>query len=140
MMELTGKQILVVEDNVMNRVVYQITLGVAGAYIEFDRSGRDALKRVQSSHRKWDIIILDLMLPHGHSGYDIFEAIRELPDYNDVPIVAISASEPSVAIPQTQKLGFSGFIAKPIDEAKIVNQVCAIMEGEQVWYDGLMDF
>jgi len=135
MMTLKGKNILVVEDDMLNRVVYQITLGVQGAFLDFDRWGRETLERLKKG-KKWDIIILDLMLRNGMSGYDIFQKIRALPEYNDIPIVAVSASEPSVAMPRVRDLGFNGFISKPIAEGQFANQIARIIAGEQIWYDG----
>lgn len=136
-MQLLGKRIFIVEDNPLNRVVYQITLGVNGAHLEFDRWGKDALDRLQWFH-DCNLVILDLMLSKDASGFDIFQEIRAIPTYDDIPIIAISASEPSVALPKAREMGFNGFIAKPIDEAKITDQVLKVINGEQIWYDGLM--
>lgn len=135
-MQLVGKHIFIVEDNALNRVVYQITLGVAGAFLEFDRWGSEAAHRLQII-RNCDLIILDLMLQRGVSGFDVFKEIRAIHQHQAVPIVAISASEPAVAIPMAKELGFSGFISKPIDEALIVKQVTRLIDGEQIWYDGV---
>lgn len=135
-MILQGKHILIVEDNMLNRVVYVTTLGLQGAVLEFDRSGSEALAKLKSVHN-WDLIILDLMLPRGMSGFELFKAIRAIPHYQAIPIIAISASEPSVAIPRAQELGFSGFISKPIDEALICDQLARVIEGEHIWHDGI---
>jgi len=132
---LQGKHIFIVEDNILNRVVYQITIGTQGAYLQFDRWGREAVDRLKPG-RRWDLIILDLMLTGGISGFDIFNELRLMPEYNKVPIVAISASEPAVAMPKAMDLGFSGFISKPIDEAHICKQIAQLIAGEEVWYDG----
>ena len=132
---LSGKRIFIVEDNTLNRVVYQITLGVQGAYLDFDRWGKEAVDRLKRS-RNWDLIILDLMLYRGISGFDIFQEIRSLPEYDQVPIIAISASEPSVARPRARELGFSGFISKPVDEATFADQIGRVIAGEQIWHDG----
>jgi CheY-like chemotaxis protein len=136
-MLLTGKHILIVEDNVLNRVVYQMTLVMNGAITTYDRWGDRTLRLLEGA-QQWDLIVLDLMLPRGMSGFDIFEEIRQLPEYDAVPIIAISASEPSVAIPQARKLGFSGFISKPINESIFADQIAQIIAGEQIWYDGTL--
>ena len=137
MSSLAGKNILIVEDNSLNRVVYRMTLGIKGAYLDFDIWGRDALMRLKQS-QQWDLIILDLMLSRGISGFDIFQEIRTLPEYDHVPIIAISASEPSVAIPQARTLGFSGFISKPIDEDHFAEQISKVIVGEQIWQDDIL--
>jgi len=86
--------------------------------------------------RRVDLIILDLMLHNGISGYDIFDQIRAVPTYDAVPIVAVSAAEPAIALPKTQRQGFSGFISKPIDDTLFPKQVAQLLAGEQVWYAG----
>lgn len=132
-MILQGKQIFVVEDNLQNRIVFQMILTSAGASVEFERWGKDALRQLQYM-KNVDLIILDLMLHGGVSGYDIFTELRKLPEYAHIPIIAVSASEPAFAIPQTRKMGFNGFIGKPISKHLFPKQVASIIGGEAVWY------
>jgi CheY-like chemotaxis protein len=132
---LKDKKIFIVEDDTMNRVVYTMILKKAGAIIEFDRIGRDTVQKL--SQTKYDLIILDLMLPRGDSGFSIFEQIRQMEDYKLVPIVAISASEPTQAIQRAQELGFDGFIAKPLDKDLFPKQVDELLEGKKVWFAGI---
>ncbi len=134
-MLLRGKRIFIVEDNLQNRVVFTMALKPHGASSEFDRWGTDSPSRLRALE-KVDLIILDLMLPGGVSGYDIFRAIRGLPRYGAVPIIAVSAAEPSVALPKTQQHGFDGFIAKPIDDELFPRQVAKIIGGARVWFAG----
>lgn len=134
-MLLKGKTIFIVEDNTQNRVVFQMVLIVNGARVEFDRWGRECMSRLKSLVQV-DLIVLDLMLTNGITGYDIFKEIRTIPAYDHVPIVAVSASEPAVALPKTKELGFSGFIAKPIDDELFPQQLARLIAGEQIWYAG----
>jgi len=134
-MILKGKRIFIVEDNPQNRVVFQITLVRQGASVDFERWGAKTIYHLQNiSHI--DLIILDLMLAGEISGFDIYDDIRALPAYDKLPIVAVSAMDPSVAIPQARQKGFSGFIAKPIDNRLFPQQIAQIIEGEQVWSIG----
>jgi len=134
-MLLKQKRIFIVEDNIMNRVVFREILTAHGAFIVTHRWGRDTLPTLKEQ-RHIDIIILDLMLPNGISGFGIFETLRSHSDFDAIPIVAVSAMEPSIAIPKAQELGFSGFIAKPIDEEIFPQQIADILQGTQVWHDG----
>jgi CheY-like chemotaxis protein len=129
---LKHKRILVVEDNIINRVTYQIALMRSGAFVEFDQWGPGAIKTLKMG-RKFDLIILDLMLPRGETGYHIFEEIRALPQLGNVPIIAVSAAEPSEAMALCRELGFDGYIAKPIDEEQFPAQLCRVLAGESVW-------
>ena len=134
-MSINGKFIFIVEDNLQNRVIYQIIMVRNGAWVEFDRWGRDTLSNMKKLP-KVDLIILDLMLPSGDSGYEIYKQIRELPEYDKVPIVAVSAAEPAVSISKARAMGFSGFIAKPINDDLFPDQLAHIMSGKKVWYAG----
>lgn len=134
-MFLKGKLIFVVEDNLQNRIVFQMSLLRHGAKTEFERWGRDAVSRLAHLSNV-DLIILDLMLFNGISGLDLIGEIRALPRYISTPIVAVSAMDPSVAIPQVRARGFNGFIAKPIDDQLFPKQIAALLTGETLWHAG----
>lgn len=129
---LKGKRIFIVEDNIPNRTIMQLALEYEGAKTGIERWGTDTMERLER-FAPVDIILLDLMLPNNITGYDIFEQIRALPAFADIPIVAVSASDPAVAIPRTLQMGFAGFIRKPINQALFPHQILSIIEGEQVW-------
>ncbi len=133
---LQEKTIFCVEDNVSNRVVFQLSFAIQGAVVYFERWGRDAIDRLNEM-RQVDLIVLDLMLASNVSGFDIFDQIRALPQYGHIPIVAVSAMDPSVAIPKAQEKGFSGFIAKPVSKDLFPQQIAAILNGETVWHAGV---
>ena len=132
---LSGKSIFCVEDNVSNRVIFQLSIVTNGAVVYFERWGRDAIARL-TEMRQVDLIILDLMLTDDISGFDIFDQIRAIPDLTNAPIVAVSAMDPSVAMPKAKEKGFSGFIAKPIDKELFPRQLATIMNGGEVWNSG----
>ncbi|MCA0457739.1 MAG: response regulator [Chloroflexi bacterium] len=134
-MILKDKRIFIVEDNMQNRLIFQMALIRQGASVDFERWGRDTLYHLQNmSHI--DLIILDLMLADGISGLDLFDQIRQVPKYSALPIIAVSAMDPSIAIPKTRAKGFSGFIAKPIDNILFPKQLVSILNGEKVWSVG----
>ncbi len=134
-MLLKGKRIFVVEDNMLNRVVVKIILVKHGAEVEFERAGEETVRRLRQ-FGKADLVIMDLMLPSGISGYSLCEQIHAQPDYAELPVVAVSAADPATAITRTRDAGFAGFIAKPIDDKLFPEQVAAIMAGENIWYSG----
>lgn len=134
-MILKNRRIFIVEDNMHNRVIFNVTLSKHGAKVNFDRWGNTAISQMKMMGQI-DLIILDLMLEEGISGFDIFEKIRAIPEFNAVPIIAVSAIEASPAIAKAQKMGFSGFIAKPIDDVLFPRQIASILEGEKLWFAG----
>jgi two-component system chemotaxis sensor kinase CheA len=134
-MLLRDKNIFIVEDNLQNRIIFQMTLGRHAANIFFERWGKNAILQLKNL-RNIDLIVLDLMLAGGVSGYDIFDEIRQIERYGNTPIVAVSATEPSLGIAKTREKGFSGFISKPIDDVLFPKQLAQIISGEEVWYAG----
>lgn len=134
-MLLRGKRIFIIEDNIHNRLVYNMALTGQGASIYFDPHGRDPEWRLRAM-RDADLIILDLMLWRGQSGFDLFDEIRNQPEIRAIPIIAVSAAEPAVAVPKARQMGFSGFIAKPIDDEHFAEQIARVIAGEEIWYTG----
>ena len=135
-MLLKDKFIFIVEDNTQNRVVFQMILIRQGARVEFERWGRDTLRRLKAL-KNIDIIVMDLGLAQGVSGYDLFDDIRAIPEFSQLPIVAVSATDPAVGIPKTRSKGFNGFIAKPIDDVRFPRQLAKIIAGDEVWDTGI---
>lgn len=134
-MLLKDKRIFVVEDNLQNRIVFQMALVRHGAEVNFERHGQATIFYLEGLSRV-DLIVLDLMLAGAIDGFDIYDQIRELPQFATVPIIAVSAMDPSVAIPKARMKGFAGFIAKPINADLFPKQLMMILDGEQVWFTG----
>jgi CheY-like chemotaxis protein len=131
----TVKRIFIVEDNLENRVITRLALTPLYTKLKFDMWGHDTVRNLQD-FLPVDLIILDLMLPRGSSGYTVFQQIRQIPEFAKIPIVAVSAADPNDAIPRCKGLGFSGFISKPIDDDVFPQQINQILNGEPVWYSG----
>jgi CheY-like chemotaxis protein len=76
------------------------------------------------------------MLPKNVSGYDVFDVLRNDSLFANIPIVAISASDPEIEVPKLRAKGFNGFIAKPINLHSFPDQIVAILQQQQFWYVG----
>ena len=135
MQGLNSKTVFIIEDNVGNRAIMQMLLEQAGAKVHFERWGIDSVEQIKKV-MPVDIILLDLMFPRGVTGYDVFDAVRADTGFDDIPIVAVSASEPAQSIPKTRAKGFSGFIAKPISYENFTNQVSILINKGAVWDTG----
>jgi two-component system cell cycle response regulator DivK len=131
---LSGKRIFYIEDDVKNRSIAQMILEQSGATVGFERWGKaDAINKLLAFYPV-DVILLDLMFPRGVTGYDVFEAIQAEPLLADIPVIAVSASDPALEIPRLKRLGFAGFISKPIDIRLFPQQISHCINGELIWY------
>jgi CheY-like chemotaxis protein len=131
-MQLENKRIFLVEDNIGNQTITKTLLETHGAIVAIHRTGQDVIPHLRKFYPV-DLIVLDLMLPNGITGYDIFSAIRNQPEFDAVPVIAMSVVDRSEAIPQAKKRGFSGFISKPISFRIFPEQVARIIAGELIW-------
>ncbi|MBE7513639.1 MAG: response regulator [Anaerolineales bacterium] len=132
MLVLENKRIFLVEDDVNNRAIAQLLLEQQGAMVAFERWGIATIQRLQK-FMPVDAILMDLNLPNGITGYDVFTTIRSHPEFEAIPIIAVSASNPTEAVPRTKAMGFSGFIGKPVRFDVFPRQVAEILEGKPVW-------
>jgi CheY-like chemotaxis protein len=132
-MILKDKKIFIVEDDMRNRVIFQMTLIRAGAHVDFERWEGTSIQRLRNSHNPVDLIVLDLMLPNNVSGFTIYDQIRSLERFASTPVVAVSAMDPSIALPKAIQKGLNGFIAKPIDTHQFPKQLLQVLNGDSVW-------
>jgi two-component system cell cycle response regulator DivK len=132
---LENKRIFIVEDNLANRAIEQMILERNGAKTAIERYGTETIQRLQA-FAPVDIIIMDLMLPDGVSGFDVTDEIRQYDEFANTPVVVVSASDPAETMPTAKKKGFAGFISKPIDFDQFPQQIARILDGEAIWYEG----
>lgn len=122
----TGKRLLIVEDNLLNREIAYELLSTTGAIIETAENGLEAVNKVQSSAiGYYDLVFMDIQMPV-MDGYSSVKAIRSLhrPDAAGLPVIAMSANAFSEDVHKSKEAGMNGHIAKPID----LNKVREVME------------
>jgi CheY-like chemotaxis protein len=130
---LKDKRIMIIEDDILNMAVYSVGFKQSGAKVIQDPFNTNTISLIKNQ-LPIDIIILDLMLRYNVSGYDIFDQLQAEPELRSIPVVAVSAADPAIEIPKAKEKGFHGFISKPIDPFKLIEQIAACINGEQVWY------
>ena len=117
-------QVLVVDDNPVNRKVANIYLSRFGINADFAESGEEGVELAKG--KKYNLVFMDHMMP-GMDGLEATSVIRRLDSdgwYKTSPIVALTAN----AVEGTRELflrrGMNDFISKPI-ELKELNRVLA---------------
>lgn len=133
-MSLVGKKIFIVEDDPNNLAIVSSILRRQGASVYFDLWGRGTMQRIISL-LPVDMILMDLMLPQGVSGYDVVEGLHEIPELREIPVIALTAMDPATEVKKARDLGFSGFICKPIRTKTFVEILDAILDGQKVWVE-----
>lgn len=87
------------------------------------------LEGILQTQPKVDIIFLDLEMPK-LDGYEVLEILKKHVG-SDVPVVACTVH--TAEINTTRRLGFSSFVAKPLNTDRFFDQLHRILNGEPVW-------
>ena len=120
---LSGRRILLAEDNELNWEVAKELLSDLGVELDWAEDGRICLDKFQrSSEGYYDAILMDIRMPQ-MTGYEATKAIRGLnhPDALSVPIIAMSADAFSDDIQHCLECGMNAHIAKPIDDIELTH-------------------
>lgn len=117
---LSGYSILIVDDVPLNRVVVEKMLSQFDFNVRVADNGLEAMKELFVSPP--DLILLDILMPV-MDGFEVIQAIRENPAWNDVKIVVLSALNSNEDIVKAFNLGARDFITKPIVMTKLLNTV-----------------
>jgi two-component system sensor histidine kinase/response regulator len=110
--EMSGKKILIAEDNKLNHKVLLGLLSQTGIEATFVLNGREAIDMLHQGI-KFDLILMDINMPV-MNGYEASIEIRKDKKYNNLPILALTADVMQESIEKAYESGMQGHIAKPI--------------------------
>lgn len=114
------KKILIIEDEEAIAMIEQDYLELSNFETEVVGDGASALQKLKDN--SYDLILLDLMLPGGMSGYDVCKKIR---GQVDIPIIMVTAKTESLDKVLGLELGADDYLTKPFDPAELVARVKA---------------
>lgn len=118
---LTGKQILLVEDNELNAEIAKEILIRQGMCVDLAENGQKCLEHLEKRKEPfYDAILMDVQMPV-MNGYETTKMIRQSDKtYAKIPIIAMTANTFEEDREQAIKAGMNEHIAKPIDVEKLV--------------------
>lgn len=123
---MTGRlKILVVEDNLMNKVLVKEVLTLNGYEIIEAGTGTAALKAFAVARP--DMVLMDIQLPE-MDGVTAMRVIKSDEKNRKIPVIALTASAMKGEEEKILNAGFDGYIAKPIDTKKLVEAVGACLK------------
>ena len=106
-----SQKILIADDNETNRIFVKELLLSLGFEVMEAVDGLDAFDKTLTFHP--ELILLDLIMPE-LSGFEVARQIRQIPELNDVIVLAVSANAFKLARQESLAAGCDDFIAKPI--------------------------
>ena len=111
---LEGVRLLVVDDNDMNREVAQGILGRLGATVNLAEGGREATDWLLAHPFDVDLVLMDVLMPV-LDGIETTRLLRRMPQFDDLPIVGLSAGVLQSQQKAAMAVGMTEFILKPFD-------------------------
>jgi CheY-like chemotaxis protein len=118
---LHGKKVLVIDDDIRSGFALTSMLEQHGMKVVYAENGREGIERLQQ-HANTDLVLLDIMMPE-MDGYETAGAVRAMPGFEQLPIIALTAKAMKGDRDKALVAGASDYIAKPVD----VDQLVALM-------------
>lgn len=114
--DLTGKKVLIVDDNKLNLKVASRLIEKYNCEIKTIESGFECIDLIKSGEQ-FDIILMDDMMPN-MSGVETFHKLKELENFN-TPVIALTANAISGMREKYLEEGFNDYLSKPIDKMEL---------------------
>ena len=111
-----GARILLAEDNPVNAEVSVALLSAAGLVVDAVANGKLALERVRSG--RYDLVLMDMQMPE-MDGLAATRAIRDLPQGQSVPVLAMTANAFGEDREACLAAGMNDFLSKPVETARL---------------------
>ena len=115
-LDLTGKKILVVDDNMINLKVASRLLKDYNCLVDTANSGFECIDKI-SNGASYDLILMDDMMPK-MSGVETFHKLKENENFH-IPTVALTANAISGMKEKYLQEGFQDYLAKPIEKTEL---------------------
>ena len=121
--DFSGKNILIVEDEMSNFALLEALLSTTGAKIIHVTTGIAAIDYA-TNHQDLDMVLMDIKLPDVN-GYEVTKRIRIL--YPELPIIAQTAFVMSGDKEKALRSGCNAYIPKPIDLNKLMDTMSGFL-------------
>ncbi|RZB30641.1 MAG: hypothetical protein SRB1_02921 [Desulfobacteraceae bacterium Eth-SRB1] len=127
--DLSGKRILIVDDNATNRFVFQEMTSLWGLLPEEAEDGYQALAmidRAYDSGESYKLVLLDLQMP-GLDGFAVARRIKEMSFGKNIPIILLTSLGQRGDVAHCREVGISGYLHKPVKQSELLDAIMMAM-------------
>ncbi|MGQ3055550.1 MAG: response regulator, partial [Roseateles sp.] len=120
---LAGLRVLLVEDHPINQEIALRLLSSRGAQVDVACNGQQGLDRLLArGPGAYDLVLMDLQMPV-LDGLSATRRLREMPQFDTLPVLAMTAHALAEERAQCVAAGMQGHIAKPLDVSRLVREL-----------------
>ena len=123
-----GKNILLVEDNEVNRRLAGFLLRSHGYQVREATTAAAAFEMVDKERP--DLIVMDIQLP-GMDGLEITRKLKEQPATADIPVIAVTSYAMKGDREKAFAAGCAGYVTKPIDKNTFIQEVATHVSSKE---------
>ncbi|WP_406567129.1 HAMP domain-containing protein [Actinoallomurus rhizosphaericola] len=116
--ELSGRRVLIIDDDVRNVFAISSALELYGMSVIHAPNGKKGIE-VLREHDDVELVLMDIMMPE-MDGYATTAAIREMPRFADLPIIAVTARAMHGDREKSLSAGATDHVAKPVDTEELL--------------------
>ncbi|MEK4363913.1 response regulator [Paenibacillus sp. FSL M8-0212] len=114
-----GKKILLVDDDIRNVFALSSVLEGYRMDVTFAENGREALE-ILDKNPEFDLVLMDMMMPE-MDGYEAMTRIRQIPQFEKLPIIALTAKAMKEDRGKCIEAGASDYVKKPIQTDQLLS-------------------
>ena len=118
-------KVLIVEDDTVTAEQLTGLLGAAGHSCQVESNGAAALEKARENPP--NLVVLDIMLPGGVSGFEVCRRIRRDPALYTLPVLVLSAMDGEEEVFHGLAQGADDYVVKPFDPRNLVQRVDALL-------------
>lgn len=114
-----GKNILLVDDDIRNVFALSSVLEGYRMNVTFAENGKEALQ-ILENNSNYDLVLMDMMMPE-MDGYEAMTRIRQMPQFEKLPIIALTAKAMKDDRAKCIEAGASDYVKKPIQTDQLLS-------------------
>uniref|UniRef100_UPI0015F0B89F response regulator n=1 Tax=Streptomyces phytophilus TaxID=722715 RepID=UPI0015F0B89F len=115
---LTGRHVLIVDDDIRNVFALTHMLGRVGISVKYAENGREGLDVLDRSP-EISLVLMDIMMPE-IDGYEVIRTIRATPRLAAVPVIALTAKAMPGDREKAIEAGADGYVPKPVNVDRLL--------------------
>jgi CheY-like chemotaxis protein len=117
---LAGRKVLIIDDDIRNIFAITSLLERNDMQVIYEEGGEAGIERLEEEGDEIDAVLMDIMMP-GMDGYEATRRIRNIPRFQSLPIIAVTAKAMKGDREKCIEAGASDYITKPVNVEQLTS-------------------